>query len=55
MVTSLEFMTAEVKRPFFISKFVNSWQIFSFFKQTRLEQQKNIDGNDVLCKKYRND
>ena len=60
MVTSLEFMTARVKRPFFIDK----WHIFSFFKQTeirplrfphgnykrRLDGAKNIDGNDVLRK-----
>ena len=37
IVTSLEFMIAEVKCPFFIDKFVDSWQIFSFFKQTRLD------------------
>ena len=37
MVTSLEFMTAEVKRPFFIDKSVDSLQIFRFFKQTRLD------------------
>ena len=28
-VTPLEFMTAEVKRPFYIDKFVDSWQIFN--------------------------
>ena len=38
MVTSLEFMTAEVKRPLFIDKVVDSWQIFSFFKQTKLNE-----------------
>ena len=37
MVTSLEYMIAEAKRQFFIDKFVDSWQIFSFFKQTRLD------------------
>ena len=37
MVISLEFITAEVKRQFFIDKFVDSGQIFSFFKQTRLD------------------
>ena len=37
MVTSLVFMTAEVKHPFFMDKFVDSWQIFSFFMQTRLD------------------
>ena len=37
MVTSLDFMRAEVKRPFSIDKFVKSWQVFSFFKQTRLD------------------
>ena len=37
MVTSLKCMTAEVKGPLFVDKFIDSWQIFSFFKQIRLD------------------
>ena len=45
MVTSLEFMTAEFNRPFFIDKFVESSQMFSFFKQTRLDHYDFLTDN----------
>ena len=58
MITSLEFMTAEVKCPFFIDKF-HSLKIFSIrplrFSDGRYKKairwSKNISGNDVLRKK----
>ena len=61
MITSLEFMTAEVKRQFFIDKF-DSWQVFSIrpLRFPHGRYKRPLDGANTLmvmmfsAKKYRN-